>query len=44
MNNQATKKPITEVEALAKITRVLAQLNDAQRKRCLEFLASAEGK
>jgi hypothetical protein len=39
-----TKKPITEVEALTKVTRILSQLTPEQRKRCLEFLASAEGK
>lgn len=35
-------KKITEVDALAKITRVLNQLTPEQRKRVLAFLQGGE--
>jgi hypothetical protein len=42
MKNEQTKKPMTEVEALTRITKVLNQLNESQRKRVLAFLAGGE--
>ena len=36
------KKPLSEVEALAKIERILEQLDTAKRKRVLEFLTGAQ--
>ena len=37
--NTAQSKPqMTEVEALTKVTKILNQLTDAQRKRVLAFL------
>lgn len=34
-----TKKPITEIDALQKIQRVLNELDENQRKRVLAFLS-----
>lgn len=42
MTNQPTKKPLTEVDALTKVTRILNQLSPEQRKRVLAFLAGGE--
>lgn len=38
--NKPAKKPMTEVEALARIEKVLNQLNVDQRKKVLAFLAA----
>jgi hypothetical protein len=44
MSNAQTKptKQLTEVEALAKITKVLDQLSENGRKRVLAFLQGGE--
>lgn len=39
MSNEKAKKQLTEVEALAKITKVLNQLTPEQRTKVLKFLA-----
>lgn len=39
MSNEKPKKQLTEVEALAKITKVLNQLSPESRKKVLAFLA-----
>jgi hypothetical protein len=42
MSNEKTKQPMTEVDALSRIEKVLNQLTPTQRKRVLEFLAGKE--
>lgn len=37
-----TQKQLTEVEAMAKISKILNQLTTDQRKRVLAFLAGGE--